>query len=99
MEGKNKMKGEVIVGILIILLFFGGVIFTIIDEVYKLPQAAEKANQICQEKGFDYYDDFERIGFLSNNPVAIKCKYVENYQEMDIALKQYYGGSVALNEE
>ena len=62
-----------------------------IDITYKLPQAAEKANQICQSEGYDFYEKFERIGILSNEPVAIECKYVQNYQEMDIALRQYFG--------
>ncbi len=83
--------------VLFILVFFGGTTFLIIDTTYKQPQAAENANQICQSKGFDYYEDFERIGFLSTTPVAIKCKYVTNYQEMDIELRQTFGGS-DLNE-
>ena len=81
-----------LLGLLILFLIFT-IPILVIDATYKQPQAAENANQICQEKGFDYYEDFERIGFLSTEPVAIKCKYVDNYQEMDIALRQYYGGS------
>ena len=78
---------------LIILFLIASIPFMVIDLSYKFPQAAENANQICQEKGFDYYEDFQRIGFLSTEPVAIKCKYVTNYQEMDIALRQTFGGS------
>lgn len=94
MDGKDV--GRVclgVFGVLLILFLIACISFTIIDEVYKFPQAAENANQICQEKGFDYYETFERIGFLSTKPVAIKCKYVDNYQEMDIALRQTFGGS------
>ena len=64
----------------------------VIDVTYKLPQAAETANQICQEQGYDFYEKFSRIGILSDEPVAIECKYVQNYQEMDIELRQTYGG-------
>jgi len=81
-----------------IFLILCGATIGLIDMGYKLPQAAENANQICQEKGFDYYEDFERIGFLSTEPVAVKCKYVTNYQEMDIALSQTFGGGNDLNE-
>jgi len=102
LEGKNKMDSDmiapIIVGVFAVLFFFGCVTFSIIDNTYKFPQAAKNANQICQEKGFDYYESFERIGFLSTEPVAIKCKYVTNYQEMDIKLQQTFGGSNDLNE-
>lgn len=81
----------VVLGPLILLLIALGPMI-IIDSWYKFPQAAEMANQICQEQGYDFYEDFERIGFLSTEPVAIKCKYVDNYQEMDIRLRQTYGG-------
>ncbi len=82
----------ILCGVFFIILLVGVGAIAYIDEVYKFPQAAENANQICQEKGFDYYEDFERIGFLSTKPVAIKCKYVTNYQEMDIELRQTFGG-------
>lgn len=81
-----------ICGIIIGILLLVVVPLLIIDGVYKQPQAAEKANQICQSQGYDFYEDFQRIGILSNEPVAIKCKYVDNYQAMDIALRQTYGG-------
>ncbi len=89
------MEPETIIGIFFgILLLFLFLLIPIgaIDSIYNLPQAAETANQICQEQGYDFYEDFERIGIFSNEPVAIKCKYVDNYQEMDIKLRQTYGG-------
>lgn len=73
------------------LLLIGGGFIILIDEAYKHPQAAENANQICQEQGYDYYESFKRIGVFGTKPVAIKCKYVDNYKEMDIALRQIYG--------
>lgn len=89
------MEPETIVGIFVgflLLLLLLCIPMAIIDGFYKCPQAAATANQICQEKGYDFYEDFERVGILSTEPVAIKCKYVDNYQEMDIALRQTYGG-------
>jgi len=76
--------------VLLILSLLIGVPVGIIDTMYKLPQASERANQICQEQGYDFYESFERIGILSTEPVAIKCKYVDNYKEMDIALRKTY---------
>ena len=89
-NGEKSFIG-VLVGVLFLTLFVL-VPLAIIDDTYKIPQAAEKANQICQEQGYDFYESFERIGILSNEPVAIECKYVQNYQEMDIDLRQTYGG-------
>ncbi len=78
------------VGIVLLLVFslFVMAPIGIIDETYKRPQAAEKANQICQEQGYDFYESFERIGILSDEPVAIKCKYVDNYKEIDMNLRK-----------
>ena len=86
------VDGVIIVcSFLILLTLSWGLVITI-DLTYKFPQAAEKANQICKEQGYDFYERFERIGILSTEPVAIECKYVQNYQEMDIDLRQTYGG-------
>ncbi|KKK56584.1 hypothetical protein LCGC14_3063040 [marine sediment metagenome] len=76
---------------LVLLFIFGLFVMApigIIDAIYKEPQAAEKANQICQEQGYDFYESFERIGILSKEPVAIKCKYVDNYKEIDMNLRK-----------
>ena len=89
-DGKEIISS--IIGGFLIALVLGCLLFGMIDVLYKYPQAAEKANQICQEQGYDFYEKFERIGILSNEPVAIECKYVQNYQEMDIDLRQTYGG-------
>ena len=77
-----KIEGIILLGF--VCLMFSGLIFAIIDICYKLPQAAENANQICQEQGYDYYEKFNRIGFLSTIPVAIRCKYVDNYLDIDL---------------
>ena len=78
-------------GLVLILGLMG--ICAFIDDTYLKPQASENANQICKEQGYDFYESFERIGLFSTTPIAIKCKYVENYKEMNIALRQTYGGS------
>ena len=65
------------------ILFCAGIIGGI-DGLFKYPQAAEKANQICQSQGYDFYEDFKRVGILSSTPVALKCMYVSNYIDIDL---------------
>ena len=95
MENKNKknIDGIIFIGAMCFFLFsiILSVSFVINDGYYKLPQAAENANLICQEQGYDFYESFERIGILSSTPVALQCKYVNNYKEID--LTQHYSGS------
>ncbi len=71
-------------GVMVFLLVFVGVPLAIYDSLYVAPVAAEKSNQNCQEQGFDFYEDYSRIGFLSKEPVAIICKYVEQYRNIDL---------------
>ena len=89
-EEKNKMDGkDFAVGAIVTVLILGligALVFCFIDETYLYPQAAENANQFCQQQGYDFYEDFERIGLFSTTPVAIACKYVDNYQEIDMKL-------------
>ncbi|KKM84749.1 hypothetical protein LCGC14_1295930 [marine sediment metagenome] len=76
----------VFVGFMIImamLLIVVGMPLAIYDDIYIRPQASEKANEYCVERGFDFYEDYERIGFLSKEPVAIICKYVDQYRDID----------------
>ena len=90
-EREERMARFTVMALLIIIalsILFGGY-----DLCYREPVAAETANLICQEQGYDFYESFSRIGLFSSTPVAIKCKYVDNYKEMDIALRQTYGGS------
>ncbi len=54
------------------------------DQLYVMPQASQKANLHCQDMGFDFYESYSRIGILSKNPVAIKCKYVDQYKQIDL---------------
>lgn len=79
-KGEDLGFGFCILLVLFILLVGG----LFINDFYLRPQASEKANQYCQEKGFDFYEDFERVGLFSNEPVAITCKYVEQYRKIDI---------------
>jgi len=77
-----------LIPIFILVLFLGSFVVFLVDDVYKKSMAAEKANQICQGQGYDYYEDFKRIGIWSTEPVAIKCKYVENYKEVDMNVRK-----------
>ena len=89
-------EADLVVMVFVGLLFFSilGLIGCVIDDLYKLPQASETANQMCKDQGYDFYESFERIGVFSTTPIAIKCKYVENYKEMNIALRQTYGSGL-----
>ena len=60
----------------------------IYDIVYIVPIVNEKANQYCQERGFDFYEDYSRVGFLSKEPMAIICKYVEQYRDIDLNINR-----------
>lgn len=71
-----------------ILFMFVGLPLMIYDIVYIVPIANEKANQYCQEKGFDFYESYSRIGFLSKEPMAIICKYVEQYRDIDLNINR-----------
>ena len=88
MDGNDFIAGSIVT--FLILLIISICVLGLVDEEYRIPQAAENANQFCQEQGYDFYERFERIGILSSTPVAIECKYVQNYQEMDIALRQTF---------
>ncbi len=70
-----------------IILFLSlviGIPLMMYDGLYVYPIASEKANEHCQEQGFDFYEDYSRVGFLSKEPVAIICKYVEQYRNIDL---------------
>ncbi len=69
------------------LFFIVGIPFMIYDNLYIIPIAKEKANNICQEQGFDFYESYSRIGLLSKEPVAVICKYVEQYRNIDLNIK------------
>lgn len=79
----GDMGVNIIVGIALILAAIFLVV-SVIDDVWVKPVAADKANQHCETRGFDFYESFERIGILSEDPVAITCKYVEQYRKIDI---------------
>ena len=68
------------------LFMIVGTPLIIYDVNYIEPQASEKANEYCVERGFDFYEDYKRIGFLSKEPVAIICKYVDQYRDIDFNL-------------
>lgn len=65
-----------------------GVPLMIYDSMYVVPIASEKANQHCQEQGFDFYEKYSRIGILSKEPIAVICKYVEQYRDIDLNINR-----------
>ena len=69
-----------LMGILVVCFLTG----SLVDVIYKHPQAAEIANNLCQEQGYDFYEKFLRVGIWSTTPVAIKCQYVSSYSEKDL---------------
>ena len=86
-EGLIKMDEIQIAGIVgggIILLLVIGLVISIYDVTYKLDIAAEKANLHCKAIGFDQHKSFTRVGYLSEEPVGIKCEYAERYTDLGI---------------
>ena len=74
--------------IFFISILFSILVVSVIDMTYKEPLAADKANEICKEQGYDSYEKFSRVGFLSNEPIAIRCKYVDNYKDIDMRISK-----------
>ena len=81
-EDKNIL--ETIFWIGVVIFVFGFLFCSFIDSIWSIPQAAENANQYCKDKGYDFYESFQRIGLLSDNPIAIVCKYVDQYRKIDV---------------
>ena len=81
-------------GVFILFLFTTCVVmvvgtpFVIYDTLYIIPIVEEKANQYCQEESFDFYESYSRVGFLSKEPIAIICKYVEQYRNVDLNINE-----------
>ena len=77
--------------ILLIFMFVFGVTVSIAgfyDVLYVKPIASETANQYCMDEGFDFYESYSRIGVFSKEPVAIICKYVEQYRSIDLNINR-----------
>jgi hypothetical protein len=67
-----------------ITLFIILILTSLIDNSFMIPMASQKANEICQEKGFDQFLSYERIGFFSTHPIAVKCQYAEKYTDLGV---------------
>ena len=67
---------------LISLLIF--LTFTLVDDIYVEPIAADNANNHCKSLGFDQYKSFSRVGIWSENPIGIKCEYAEKYTDLGV---------------
>ena len=68
--------------IIIGLIIFG--IGAVYDGIYISPIASDKANIHCKGLGFDFYESYKRVGIFSKTPIAVKCKYVEQYRKIDL---------------
>jgi len=85
MEPENIIAFLAICLAIVFVTMMGTVLY---DTMQLQPEAAEKANIHCQNRGYDFYESFSRK-LLSTKPIGIKCKYVDNYKEMDIDIRQY----------
>ncbi len=72
----------------LVLLFVITLFLATYDDFYVRPIVNEKANEYCQEQGFDFYEDYSRVGILSKEPVAVICKYVEQYRNIDLNIME-----------
>ena len=54
------------------------------DAFFVKPNVDEKANQMCKEQGFDFYESYSRVGIFGKEPLALRCKYVDQYRLVDI---------------
>ena len=73
-----------IIGIFFILFLVCGLVYTLWDDIYVEPVAKENANNYCKSLEFDQYKTFSRVGFWSENPIAIKCEYAERYTDLGV---------------
>ena len=83
--------GVVIALLAVVFMCVFGMVL-IYDTIYVKPIAADKATNICIDKGFTYAKDFKRFGLLSETPIAISCEYSNKYQVNDIYLHKTIEG-------
>jgi len=79
----------VFIKVIMIVMFFY-LIIGLLENLYIEPIVKDNANEFCQDKGYDFYEDYARTGLINSNPIAVRCKYAENSREID--LTQTYGG-------
>jgi len=71
-------------------MFFGGlfillavvIVVAVVDIGFKYPVASQKALEICEEKGFDSYESYEKQIF-STTPLGVKCSHIQNKYEIE----------------
>ena len=87
MSNEERDMGDIIFYSLMGIVLFGVIIgmgTEFYDSFWVKPLASERANEYCKEIGFDFYESYSRVGLVSKTPIAIKCKYVEQYRQIDI---------------
>ena len=67
--------GIVLVMALVILIILGIIVQLLMSDFGNNERAAEKAQQICQNRGFDVYTHYKRIDW-SDDPLGVTCGYV-----------------------
>ena len=93
----DKIDIMLMIAVITMILVGGiGLLIHGYEEYWIKPIASERANEICQEQGFDFYEGYDRIGILSKEPVAIICKYVEQYRIIDLNMNK---GSIEISGE
>lgn len=65
---------------LLITLVLWSVIITY-DESFIRPLASQDAQNICESKGYDTYDTYDRLLF-GTKALGVKCNYIKNRQEI-----------------
>lgn len=72
MDGVDLFGGCMMIILLAVIIFLT---YLIIIESSINPLRAEKANEICRQRGYDQYIDFRTMPF-DNKPYAVKCEYI-----------------------
>lgn len=62
------------------IIFLILICVTIYSDFGNNARASQKAQLICESRGFDVYESFNRIDW-SDTPMGVKCNYVNNKKE------------------
>jgi len=81
----GETTNNIIVGTFFTLLFLllMACIVATSDRCLFYPYAADNANEICKDKGYDQYDNFMKMP-LSKEPLAVQCEYIHNRKDVNI---------------
>jgi len=77
------------VDIVISMMMFCFITFLVVilyDQLVLNPIVDEDANQICMATGYNFFESYSRIP-LTRDVKGLKCKYVEQYRQIDLNIK------------